>query len=357
MSLTNEAVLGALRTVKDPELFKDIVTLNMVKDVRVEGSTVHVTVELTTPACPLKDVIERDVAAALKRIGAEDVKLTLTANTRGAAAGPKKDVLPQVKNIIAVGAGKGGVGKSTLALNIAVGLQRAGAQVGLMDGDIYGPSMPTLLGIKGIPPRVRGAKILPHHVHGIHAVTIGSLVEQDKPLIWRGPMAHGAFKQLLLDNTDWPELDYLIVDLPPGTGDVPLTLCQLLPLTGAVVVATPQQVALDDAVRAIKMFQQLGAPILGIIENMSYLPMPDGSKHDLFGRGGAEQMAHQLNLPFLGELPMFTELRINSDAGNPHANYEKTPQLRDALNHIVTTLAGEVSKRNTEGAAPELTIT
>jgi ATP-binding protein involved in chromosome partitioning len=356
MSLTNEAALGALRTVKDPELFKDIVTLNMVKEVRVEGSTVHVTVELTTPACPLKDVIERDVTAALKRVGAEDVKLTLTANTRGASAGPKKDVLPQVKNVIAVGAGKGGVGKSTLALNLAIGLQRTGAQVGLMDGDIYGPSMPTMLGIKGIPPRVRGSKILPHHVHGIHAVTIGSLVEQDKPLIWRGPMAHGAFKQLLLDNTDWPDLDYLIVDLPPGTGDVPLSLCQLLPITGAVVVATPQQVALDDAVRAVKMFQQLGAPILGIVENMSYLPLPDGTKHDLFGRGGAEQVAHQLNLPFLGELPMFTELRVNSDAGNPHANYEKNPELRDALNHIVSTLAGEVSKRNVEGAAPELTI-
>ena len=156
-------------------------------------------------------------------------------------------MLPQVKNIVAVGAGKGGVGKSTVALNLAVGLSRAGANVGLMDGDIYGPSMPTMLGIKGIQPSVRAGKILPHHVHGIHAVTIGSLVESDKPLIWRGPMAHGAFKQLLLDNTEWPELDYLIVDLPPGTGDVPLTLCQLLPLTGAVIVATPQQVALDDA--------------------------------------------------------------------------------------------------------------
>jgi ATP-binding protein involved in chromosome partitioning len=169
-------------------------------------------------------------------------------------------------------------------------------------------------------------------------------------------MAHGAFKQLLLDNTDWPDLDYLIVDLPPGTGDVPLSLCQLLPLTGAVVVATPQQVAIDDAVRAVRMFQQLGAPILGIIENESYLPLPNGQIHDLFGRGGAQQMAHQLNVPFLGELPMFTELRINSDAGNPHANYEQIPPLRDALNHIVTTLAGEVSKRNMEGGTPELTI-
>src|SRR5207248_5862586 len=196
------------------------------------------------------DVIERDVTAALRKAGAEQVKLNLTANTRGAANARRDDALPQVKNIIAVGAGKGGVGKSTVALNLAVGLQRCGAKVGLMDGDIYGPSMPTMLGIRGLPPQVRGAKLQPFFVHGIHAVTIGALVEQDKPLIWRGPMAHGAFKQLLLDNTEWPELDYLIVDLPPGTGDVPLTLPQLLPLTRAVVAAAPQQVALDGSSRA-----------------------------------------------------------------------------------------------------------
>ncbi len=203
MGLSKDQVIAALRKVQDPELFKDIVTLNMVKDVKVDGSTVDVTVELTTPACPLKDVIEKDVNSALRAAGAEKVNLTITANTRGPAK-PRTEVLPQVKNIIAVGAGKGGVGKSTLALNIAVGLQRAGAQVGLMDGDIYGPSMPTMLGIKGVKPQVRGPKILPHHVHGIHAITIGSIVEEDKPLIWRGPMAHGAFKQLLLDNAEWP---------------------------------------------------------------------------------------------------------------------------------------------------------
>ena len=212
MPLTKDQVLAALRTVQDPELFKDIVTLNMVKDVQVDGDNVGVTVELTTPACPLKEKIETDVTNALMRAGAASVKVNLTANTRGPQQ-PKRDVLPQVKNVVAVGAGKGGVGKSTVALNLAVGLSRAGAKVGLMDGDIYGPSMPTMLGIKGIAPQVRGGKILPHHVHGIHAVTIGSLVESDKPLIWRGPMAHGAFKQLLLDNTEWPELDYLIVDL------------------------------------------------------------------------------------------------------------------------------------------------
>src|SRR5438132_4232551 len=292
MALTRESVLSALRTVKDPELFKDIVTLNMVKDVKVDGAHVHVHVELTTPACPLKETIKRDVEQAVKRIGAETVNIELSANTRGPMQ-PRKDLLPQVKNVIAVGAGKGGVGKSTIAVNLAVGLQRHGAAVGLMDGDIYGPSMPTLLGIKGQTPQVKGSKIIPFFVHGIHAITIGALVEEEKPLIWRGPMAHGAFKQLFSDNTQWPELDYLVVDLPPGTGDVPLTLCQLLPLAGAVVVATPQQVALDDAVRAVRMFQQLGAPILGLVENMSYFITPDGQTADIFGHGGAERRSEE----------------------------------------------------------------
>lgn len=367
MALDREQALAALRTVKDPELFKDIVTLGMVKELQVSGTDVSVTVELTTPACPMKDVIERDVTVALRRAGAEAVRVTLTANTRGAGGGgsggpeaQRAGALPQVKNIVAVGAGKGGVGKSTVAVNLAVGLARAGAAVGLMDGDIYGPSMPTMLGLKGA--RVESTKvddvmkILPFFVHGIHAVTIGALVEQEKPLIWRGPMAHGAFKQLLLDNTHWPALDYLVVDLPPGTGDVPLTLCQLLPLTGAVVVATPQQVALDDAVRAVKMFQQLSVPILGLVENMSYLPMPDGSIHDLFGRGGTRAAADRLGLPFLGELPMFSELRVNSDAGTPGKNFEGAPALRQSLDGIVGRLAGEVSKRNLSAAGPQLTV-
>jgi ATP-binding protein involved in chromosome partitioning len=356
MELQHDQIMNALRTVQDPELFKDIVTLGMVKDVKIEGSTVKVKVELTTPACPLKDVIDRDVKAALKKIGIEKVELELTAQTRG-PAGPRRDALPQVKNVIAVGAGKGGVGKSTIALNLAIGLSRAGATVGLMDGDIYGPSMPTMLGIKGLPPQVRGAKILPFHVHGIYAVTIGALVEPDKPLIWRGPMAHGAFKQLLIDNTDWPPLDYLIVDLPPGTGDVPLTLCQLLPLSGAVIVATPQQVALDDAVRALKMFQQLNASILGMVENMSYIPLPNGEILDMFGRGGTAKVAAQLGMPFLGEVPMYMELRQNSDAGTPLKNFDGNPLLRQSLETITTHLAGEVSKRNLGPGGPTLTVT
>jgi ATP-binding protein involved in chromosome partitioning len=355
MPISREQIINALRTVKDPELFKDIVSLNMVKDIRLDGDSVFVNVELTTPACPLKERIEKDVTAALKAAGAKEVTLELTANTRG-AAGPRKDVLPQVKNVVAVGAGKGGVGKSTIAVNLAVGLRRAGAAVGLMDGDIYGPSMPTMLGIKGQTPKLNGSRIIPHFVHGIHAVTMGSLVEQDKPLIWRGPMAHGAFKQLLLDNTEWPELDYLIVDLPPGTGDVPLTLCQLLPLTGAVVVATPQQVALDDAIRAVRMFEQLQTSVLGIIENMSHFVAPDGSEHDLFGRGGAEAAAKRLGLPFLGSIPIYTELRINSDAGTPEKNFEGNPGLAQALLRVVENLAGQISRHNLGESAPELNI-
>lgn len=254
--------------------------------------------------------------------------------------------LPQVKNVIAVGAGKGGVGKSTIAVNLAVALAQLGHRTGLMDGDIYGPSMPTMLGIRGVTPEVKEGRLIPTFVHGIHAVTIGSLVESDKPLIWRGPMAHSAFKQLLVDQTQWPELDYLIVDLPPGTGDVPLSLCQLLPLKGAVIVATPQRVALDDAVRAVAMFRTLNTPILGIVENMSYFVQLDGSVADIFGRGGAQKEAQQLGIPFLGELPMFPELRVNSDSGKPLANFEGTAQLKESLGAIASNLIAQVTLQN-----------
>ncbi len=353
MAMQQDQILAALRTVKDPELFKDIVQLNQVKEMQIDGSNVRLRMQLSNPASA--PVIEREARAALLRAGATNVDIQFIG---AAAASPAARVsaLPQVKNIIAVGAGKGGVGKSTMALNIAVGLHRTGARVGLMDGDIYGPSMPTLLGIKGLQPQLSGGKIVPFAVHGIHAITIGALVEQEKPLIWRGPMAHGAFKQLLLDNTKWPDLDYLIVDLPPGTGDVPLTLCQLLPLTGAVIVATPQQVALDDAVRAVRMFEQLGAPILGLIENMSYIPLPNGEMIDIFGRGGTEKAAQRLGLAYLGAIPMFQELRENSDAGTPIRNFESNPHLRESLENVVKNLFGQVQQRNLTTAAPVLNV-
>jgi ATP-binding protein involved in chromosome partitioning len=370
MRLDRERALSALRTVKDPTgSMKDVVSLGAVKSLSLNEAGTEVTVSVEIPpgaSAEMRDVLERDVTVALRRAGAEAVRASITVAPRqhvhggvGGGTARAASPLPQVKNLVAVGAGKGGVGKSTISLNLAIGLQRAGAAVGLMDGDIYGPSMPTMLGIKG--QRVTATNdgrqmIVPFHVHGIHAITIGSLVDREKPLIWRGPMAHGAFKQLLLDNTAWPELDYLIIDLPPGTGDVPLTLCQLLPLTGAVVVATPQQVALDDAVRAVRMFQELGVSVLGMVENMSYLPLPDGGEMDLFGRGGAKRCAQDMGLPFLGEVPMFKELRENSDAGTPHNNFDNPPQLRDALESLVTRLAGEVRKQNAVATGPTLTI-
>ncbi|MEN0019908.1 MAG: Mrp/NBP35 family ATP-binding protein [Planctomycetota bacterium] len=231
------------------------------------------------------------------------------------------NALPNVANIIAVGAGKGGVGKSTIAVNLAVALARQGHAVGLMDGDIYGPSLPTMLGLDSMEQAVHDGKLQPHAVHGIKAITIGKLVDPEKPLIWRGPMAHGAFKQLT-EQTAWGPLDYLIVDLPPGTGDICLTMAQTLQLTGAVVVCTPQKVAQDDAVRAVRMFGQLGIEMLGVVENMSYFIGDDGKTYDIFGRGGAEQMAQRLNVPFLGQVPINTALRTNSDSGEPSKNFE-----------------------------------
>lgn len=407
MATTLQERIGiALSGIRNPSTGEDVLTSQMVRDI---GTTLDGRVHLTVVLSARDDAtIVREVRQAVERVdGVVSVQVAVrdpsefapgrgapaaqAAQARRAAAGtapagtapaggggaralpvmddrpaaprpgaPQPVAYPHLGRIIAVSSGKGGVGKSTVAVNLAVGLARAGASVGLMDGDIYGPSMPTMLGLKG--SRVESTKvedvmkIVPFRVHGVHAITIGALVEQDKPLIWRGPMAHGAFKQLLLDNTHWPALDYLIVDLPPGTGDVPLTLCQLLPLTGAVVVATPQQVALDDAVRAVKMFQQLSVPILGLVENMSYLPMPDGSIHDLFGRGGTQEAAKRLGLAFLGELPMFSELRVNSDAGTPARNFEGNPALREALEALVGRLAGEVSKRNLAASGPQLTI-
>lgn len=266
------------------------------------------------------------------------------------------------RHIVAVGAGKGGVGKSTVSLNIAVGLARRGYSVGLLDGDIYGPSMPTMLNLATLDAVVHRGMLQPFLTHGIKAMTIGKLVDPDKPLIWRGPMAHGAFKQLT-EQTEWGELDYLIIDLPPGTGDVSLTMAQTLQLTGAVVVCTPQKVAQDDAVRAAKMFQQLQIPVLGVVENMSSFIGDDGKQYDIFGKGGAEVMAQKLNVPFLGALPITMSLRRNSDAGDPTSNF--TPgkddvagrRLTKALEDLITNLEGQVALTSVRGGSAKPTLT
>ncbi len=259
---------------------------------------------------------------------------------------PSTTVSLNVKHIIAVGAGKGGVGKSTVSVNLAVGLARRGHAVGLMDGDIYGPSLPTMMGLSALEATVRGPMIQPFFVHGVKCMTIGKLVDPEKPLIWRGPMAHGAFKQLV-EQTEWGELDYLIIDLPPGTGDVSLTMAQLLKISGAVVVCTPQRVAQDDAIRALRMFQQLRIDVLGVVENMSYFVGDDGKEYDLFGRGGAQVMAQRTGVPFLGAIPITMALRENSDLGEPTANFtDPSPrgrELASALERLTQNLEGQVA--------------
>ncbi len=269
--------------------------------------------------------------------------------------------LPGVSRIIAVGAGKGGVGKSTIALNLAVGLARRGHAVGLLDGDIYGPSMPTMLGLASHEAVMHDGRLQPMAAHGIRCMTIGKLVDPSQALIWRGPMAHGAFKQLA-EQTRWGELDYLVIDLPPGTGDVALTMAQLLRLTGAVIVCTPQRVAQDDAVRAARMFQQLKIDILGVVENMSEFVGDDGKVYDIFGRGGAEVMAQRLGVPFLGAVPITMSLRVNSDQGNPTANFAGADapgrRLKDSLEAMITNLENQVALAGfrQDGARPSLTI-
>ncbi len=364
MDLSARDVHTALCTVKDPDLGKDLVTLNMVKDVRVDARSVVISIELTTPACPMKEKIRRDIEEAVharaSAICAEAVNVTVefTAQVRASSSAHASNPLPAVKHIIAVGAGKGGVGKSTVSVNLAVGLARFGARVGLLDGDIYGPSAPTMLGLDELQGSIRNEMLLPFEVHGIRAITIGKLVDPEKALIWRGPMAHGAFKQLALQ-TEWGPLDYLIVDLPPGTGDVPLTLAQLLPLTGSVVVCTPQRVAQDDARRAVRMFQQLGVPVLGVVENMSYFIGDDGKTYDLFGRGGAEAMAASMNLPFLGAIPIHMDLRRNSDEGTPLKNWTAHPALAGDLDGMCQRIASQVSIATIQGGLlqPTLSVT
>jgi ATP-binding protein involved in chromosome partitioning len=365
MSVSEQQVLEALRSVQDPEVFKDLVTLNQIKNIKIcEG---NIAVEVSTPS-PLKDRIRQEVVAAVRSVpGVEEVFVNFStplaaatppaqrpAGTPGghrpAAAGgpPEPRGLPGVKHIVAVGAGKGGVGKSTIAVNLAIGLALTGKKVGILDGDIYGPSIPTLTGLGPRPPVVQGDRIMPFLVgnpaNPIAVMSIGFVVEKEKALIWRGPMAHGAIQQFLTQ-VEWGQLDYLIVDLPPGTGDVSLTLAQTVPLTGAVIVATPQEVALADARRAVRMFQQLGVEILGVVENMSYFVCEHGTAYDIFGRGGAQLMAQQMGLPFLGEVPIDMALRINSDAGTPLENFAAAGKSSAALRGLSDMLEKQIAVR------------
>jgi ATP-binding protein involved in chromosome partitioning len=318
MALEQAHVLQALTAVKDPDLHKDIVKLGFVKDVSISGGRVAFTIELTTPACPVKEQMKEQARAAVMQVpGVSDVDVTMTAQVR-AAVSPDvaKAPIPGVKNLIAVGAGKGGVGKTTVAVNLALALARMGSRVGLIDADIYGPNVPIMLGLQG-QLGTDGEKIVPPEKYDLQVVSMGFLTSDDAPVIWRGPMLHGVIRQFLND-VRWNDLDYLVVDLPPGTGDVALSLSQSAYVAGAIVVTSPQQVAVADTRRAVAMYQKLNIPVLGLIENMSYFACPScRHESDIFGRGGGERLAEELQLPFLGSIPISEPLRQGGDTGVP----------------------------------------
>ncbi len=343
MALDSNAALAALRTVMDPELHRDLVSLGMVKDLAVEGEIVRLKVELTTPACPLKETIGKDVKAALEGAGFERVELSWGAQVRAAPGVAQAQLTPGVKNIILVGAGKGGVGKSTVALNLAVALSKLGAKVGILDADIYGPSLPLLTGLTERPRSRDGQKLDPLRAHGVEAMSIGFLIDPDQALIWRGPMVTGALIQLLRD-VNWGELDYLILDLPPGTGDVPLTLAQNVRAAGVVLVSTPQDVALSDVIRAKLMFDKVSIPVLGIVENMSSFVCPHCRQETpIFAHGGARAAAEKMGIRFLGEVPIDLAIREGGDKGLPIvAGAPDSPQAQ-AFVTVAKNVAGAVS--------------
>lgn len=339
--LRADAVMKALGTVNDPELHRDLVSLNMIKDLKIAGGQVEFTVVLTTPACPLKNVIEREVREAVMSVpGAEAVNIKW-----GSSVPADNRIIGQlklpVKNTVAIASGKGGVGKSTVAVNVAVALAQSGASVGLLDADIYGPNANIMLGVHRMPPP-QDQKMTPAVAHGVKLMSMGFLVKPGQPLVWRGPMLHSAIRQFLND-VAWGELDYLIIDLPPGTGDAQLTLTQSVPLSGGVIVTLPQEVSQADAMRGLQMFRQMEVPVLGVIENMSYLPMPDGTKMDLFGRGGGRVLAEKAGVPFIGEVPIDPAVRVGGDSGVPIVVSDPECGAAKAFRAVANDVAAKIS--------------
>jgi ATP-binding protein involved in chromosome partitioning len=342
--VTEPAVLGALMAVKDPDLQRDIVTLGFVKNLRIDGGRVAFSIELTTPACPVKDQMRDQahaVVTALPGVASVDIEMTSSVRTVGAPEGGRAPV-EGVKNIIAVGAGKGGVGKTTVAVNLAIALAKCGSRVGMIDGDIYGPNVPIMLGIN-TQLTTDGKKILPAEAHGIQVISMGFMTSDDSPVIWRGPMLHGAIQQFFRE-VRWNNLDYLIVDMPPGTGDVALSLSQTVPVAGSIVVTTPQQVSLADSRRAIRMYQKLNIPTLGVIENMSHFVCPNCSHEaDIFGHGGGQKMAEEMNIAFLGRIPIYQPIREGSDTGIPLVLGEPDSPAARAFVATAERVAAEIS--------------
>ncbi len=350
-SITEDAVRAALAQIIDPDLGRDIVSLGFVKSIEIKGSSVSVVIQLTTPACPVKDSMKADAERLLRELGAETIDVTMSAKVVGATAERRSTMMPGVRNTVAVASGKGGVGKSTVAVNLAVALALEGSKVGLIDADIYGPSAPLMFGLAGERPLVYAddngeRRLEPLIAHGVKVMSIGFLIDPNQPVIWRGPMAAGALKQFMSD-VDWGELDYLIFDMPPGTGDIQLTLTQTIPLTGAVIVTTPQDIALEDARKGLKMFERVQVPVLGIIENMSYFIAPDtGTRYDIFSTGGGSKAAAEMGVPFLGEIPLTMEMRIGSDEGVPLVVRNPDSSESKTVREIARNLAARISVTN-----------
>ena len=346
-----DAVLAALRGVVDPDLHRDIVSLGFVKDLAIDSGHVSFTIELTTPACPVKDQMKSqatDVVRALQGVTGVDVSLSATVRSVSAPE-TGRTPLPGVKNVIAVGAGKGGVGKTTVSVNLALALARCGSRVGILDGDVYGPNVPMMLGLSG-QLETDGKQIIPAVSHGVQVVSMGFLTSDDAPVIWRGPMLHSAVQQFFRD-VAWVGLDYLIVDMPPGTGDVALSLSQTVPVAGAIVVTTPQQVSLADSRRAVRMYQKLNIPTLGIIENMSYYTCSNcHHEADIFGHGGGEGLASAMKVPFLGRLPLYQPIREGGDNGTPLVVTEPGSPAGRAFVSVAERAAARVSVKAHETA-------
>ena len=353
--ISQTAILDALRTIIDPDLHKDIVELGFIKDLTIVGGDVSFRIVLTTPACPVKEQMEAMAYEAVGKIaGVANVSVTMDAEVpKGRGAGGNM-VLPNVKNIVAVSSGKGGVGKSTVAVNLAVSLALDGARVGLMDADVYGPNVPLMLGVEQKQPEVRANQMIPIEAHGVKMISMAVLAPPDKPMILRGPMLHGIVRQFLTD-VNWGELDYLIVDMPPGTGDVQLSLAQLVPVQGAVLVTTPQIVSLADVRRALKMFETVAVPVLGIVENMSYFVPPDmpEKRYDIFGAGGGSSFADEMGVPFLGEVPLGMEVRQAGDKGVPVVISNPESPQANAFRRVAEEVAAQIS---IEAMKPELVI-
>jgi ATP-binding protein involved in chromosome partitioning len=352
--ISENTVLESLRQIVDPDLHKDIVTLGFIKDLKIDGGDVSFRIVLTTPACPVKEQMEAQATELVSALeGVASVKVTMDAEVRQGRGVANNIAIPGIKNIIAVSSGKGGVGKSTVAVNLAVSLAQNGAKVGIMDADVYGPNIPMMLGTGYNQPEIANGQLVPIEAHGVKMISMAVLVPPDKPMILRGPMLHGVVRQFLAD-VNWGQLDYLIVDMPPGTGDVQLSLAQLVPVQGAVLVTTPQEVSLSDVRRAVKMFETVNVPVLGVIENMSYFIAPDtGNRYEIFGRGGGQKLCDEYGLNFLGEVPMGIEVREGGDKGVPVVVSQPDSPQAAAFRGVAEEVARQIS---IEAMKPELVI-